>query len=218
MVLEASRRAFLGAAAASIATSGALATSASARADDGPISHDALLAIARKPARHRQLFAATRPNGNAFVYMRNSLNGYERGWGEPPGSLHAIAVFNGMGVVQGLDDDAWRRYRIADVLAAMGARLDPGLAVDRNPWLRPTSGLEDRSIEALQQRGCDFLVCDTALGTASLAFARAGRGEDDAIHAALRHALIPGAALVPSGVSAINALQEERFTLYDANV
>jgi intracellular sulfur oxidation DsrE/DsrF family protein len=218
--MRSSRKAFLGAAAASIATSGALAPAQPVRAASAgsPISYDALLAIARKPARHRQLFAATRPNGNACVYMRNSLNGYERGWGEPAGSLHAVAVFNGMGVVQGLDDDAWRRYRIADVLATMGAPLVAGLAVDRNPWLRPAPGVEDRSIEALQRRGCDFLVCDTALGTASMMFARAGHGDDATIHAALRRVLIPGAHLVPSGVSAINALQEERFTLYDANV
>jgi hypothetical protein len=206
----------LGAAAATIAAGGVRdpAVAAPLPASGRPIAYDELIALARKPARHRQLFVATRPNGYAFTYMRNSLNGYELGWNEPAGSLHAVAVFNGMGVVQGLDDEAWRRYRIADVLAGLGAPLAPGLARDRHPWLRGG----DASLEALQRRGCDFLVCDTALGTAAMMFAAGAGDSADAIHAALRGALVRGAFLVPSGVAAVGVLQEERFTLYDANV
>lgn len=225
--MQTSRGAFLSAAAATIAAA-AFGVPAAAAA---PVSLDAFLAIANKPARHREVFAATRPSGYVFAYMRNALNGYEFGWNEPAGSLHAVAVFNGLGVLQGLDDDAWRRYRLGDALVHAGGKLPAGAAAGMNPWYHAPAGLSgdrrgadapfnnDASIQTLQARGCDFFVCNTALRTAALAVVAAGFARDAAaVHADLSAALVPGAVLVPSGVSAIGALQEQRFTFYDANV
>lgn len=215
--MQTSRGAFLGAAAATIAAAAFGVPAAAA-----PVSYDAFLAIANKPARHRELFAATRPSGYVFTYMRNALNGYELGWNEPAGSLHAVAVFNGLGVLQGLSDDAWRRYRLGDALVHAGGTLPAGAPAGVNPWYRAPAGVprnEDTSIQTLQARGCDFMVCNTALRTAAMAVVAAGFARDAAaVHADLGAALVPGALLVPSGVSAIGALQEQRFTFYDANV
>ncbi len=229
-----SRRDFLGATAATFATAGALGAAAPAAAAANPtqgIPYEALVARARVPARHKQAFLATRPNGNVFAYMRNSLNGYQFGWGEGPRTLHAVAVMNGLGVSQGVGDEGWRRYRIADVLAAAGAPLKAAAPGGGNPWLHAPAGLRpddsaqrapfnmDASVETLQRRGCEFFVCDTAMITLALAIVSAGAGRDaDAVHADLRGLLFPGAMLVPSGASSMDALQQERFTYYDANV
>lgn len=228
--MDSSRKGFLGAVAASFAAAGAFGVPSAASAAAGPMSYDALLQLARKPARHRQVFLASRPNGNVLSYMRNALNGFQFGWNEPAGSLHAVAVVNGMATTLGLSDQIWSRYRLADVLSRMNAPLPAGLAHDRNPWLRAPGGLvrddraieapfnQDRSIETLQRRGCDFLVCDTALGTVAQMIATYQGGNVAAIHRELAGSLIPGAQLVPAGVATVAALQEERFTLYDANV
>jgi hypothetical protein len=46
----------------------------------------------------------------------------------------------------------------------------------------------------------------------------AGGSDADAVHAEMRRNLIPGGLLVPAGVTTIDALQQEHFTLYDASV
>jgi intracellular sulfur oxidation DsrE/DsrF family protein len=232
--VSSTRREFLGATAATIAAAGAFGVPALAAAQaPNPtqgMPYDAFIARARAPFRHKQAFLATRPNGNVFVYMRNSLNGYQFGWGEGPRTLHAVAVMNGLGVAQGVGDEGWRKYRLADVLTAAGAPLR-GAAPQGNPWLHASAGLApnqtsqsapynmDVSAETLQQRGCEFFVCDTAMITLSMAVVSAGAGQNvEAVHADLRGLLFPGAMLVPSGASSMDALQEQHFTFYDANV
>src|ERR1700737_2105463 len=114
------RRNFLSAAAATIAAAFAVAAGGSAAFAGGHgavASYDTFLATARTPARHKQLFTSPRANNGAiFAYMRNSLNGYAFGWGEGPGTLHAAAVLNGLGVAQGVDDEMWARYGLAQGL------------------------------------------------------------------------------------------------------
>jgi intracellular sulfur oxidation DsrE/DsrF family protein len=163
------------------------------------------------------------------VFMRNSLNGYQFGWGEGPRTLHAVAVFNGLGVAQGVGDAGWTEYRLRDVLAHAGNTLAVGPS--GNPWLHAPAGLapdelaqaspfnQDVSIETLMHRGCEFFVCDTALIGLSQAIVNAGvAAEANAVHADLRGLLAPGATLVPAGVTAMDALQEEHFSFYDTNV
>jgi hypothetical protein len=175
------------------------------------------------------MFASTKPNGNVFVFMRNSLNGYQFGWSEGPHTLHAVAVFNGLGVAQGVGDAGWQKYRLRDVLAHEGAPV-AGTGTG-NPWLHVSADLavdntsqaspfnQDVSIETLAKRGSEFYVCDTAMISLSLAIVRAGVAPDaDAVHADLRGLLAAQATLVPAGVSAMDALQAEHFTFFDANV
>src|ERR1700736_2222296 len=162
------RRNFLSAAAATIAAAGAAsATSGVALASDGAVvSYEAFLATARAPFRHKQLFTSPRANNGAiFAFMRNSLNGYQFGWGEGPGTLHAAAVLNGLGVAQGVDDEMWARYGLAQVLARNNDAIKTAGADRGNPWLHPAAAYprndadqsapynQDASIETLQRRG-----------------------------------------------------------------
>ncbi|HEX3466842.1 MAG TPA: hypothetical protein VHT05_01950 [Candidatus Elarobacter sp.] len=169
----------------------------------------AITARLSRPARHRQVYAVPRvADGVVFGMMRNALVAYEETMAEGPGALHAAAVFYANGVPLGLDDDAWRTYRLADASARRG---DPVRHGEGNPFMRDPK----RSIDALVQRGASFFVCDNALAElASFLTAVAGTTTADAatVRADLRRHLIPGALLVPAGVATLNAAQEAHFT------
>jgi intracellular sulfur oxidation DsrE/DsrF family protein len=228
---------FLSAAAATIAAAGAAGAGTSpvlAAGDGSVVSYEAFLATARAPFKHKQLFTSPRANNGAiFVYMRNSLNGYQFGWGEGPGSLHAAAVLNGLGVAQGVDDGMWARYQIAAVLAHNGDPVKAAGAERGNPWLHAAAAYprndadgsapfnQDASVETLLRRGATFYVCNNALRGLAMKIMETGSPgarDLDALHADLRKSLFPGAILVPAGVTTIDALQQEHFTLYDAGV
>jgi intracellular sulfur oxidation DsrE/DsrF family protein len=233
-----SRRNFLGAAAATIVAAGAAGamrgTALAADGDGAVLSYDAFLATARAPFRHKQLFTAPRANNGAiFAYIRNSLNGYQFGWGEGPGTLHAAGVLNGIGVAQGLGDAMWSRYQLAEVLARGGDPVKAPGAGAGNPWLHAAAAYprndadqgapfnQDASVETLQRRGATFYICNNAVRALAMRTVEAGLagGRDaDAVHAEMRRSLIPGGLLVPAGVTTIDALQQEHFTLYDASV
>jgi intracellular sulfur oxidation DsrE/DsrF family protein len=227
------RTTFLGAAAGGFAA-GALAVPARAASASGPISYAAFLAQARTPFKHKQLFTSPRVNNGAiFGYMRNSLNGYQFGWAEGAGSLHAVAVLNGMGVAQGLNDAAWSAYRLAAVLAQHGDGVRTAGAERGNPWLRATAAYPrndadpaapynaDATIETLQRRGATIFVCDNALRLLALRTIEAGFGGGaslEGLHDDFRAKLVLASLLVPAGVTTIDALQQEHFTLYDASI
>jgi intracellular sulfur oxidation DsrE/DsrF family protein len=227
----------LSAAAATIAAAfavAALSSGAFAAGDGSVASYDAFLATARTPAKHKQLFTSPRANNGAiFAYMRNSLNGYEFGWSEGPGTLHAAAVLNGLGVAQGVNDEMWARYRLAQVLANNNDVVKASGADRGNPWLHAAKPYprddanqaapynQDASIETLLRRGATIYICNNALRQLALKTVDAGfaNGLDaDALHAEFRRNLVPGGMLVPAGVTTIDALQQEHFTLYDASV
>jgi intracellular sulfur oxidation DsrE/DsrF family protein len=218
--------------AVALAAAGVVGGIALAAGDGAVISYDAFLASARAPFRHKQLFTSPRANNGAiFAYMRNSLNGYQFGWNEGPGTLHAAAVLNGMGVAQGVNDEMWARYGLGALLTRNGDPVKALAADHLNPWLHPAAQYarddadpngafnQDASIGTLLRRGATFYVCNNALRALATKIVEAGAGKDvESVHAELRRNLIPGALLVPAGVTTIDALQQEHFTLYDASV
>ncbi len=231
------RRSFLSAAAATIAAAcavTALSSGAFAAGDGSVASYETFLATARTPARHKQLFTSPRANNGAiFAYMRNSLNGYQFGWSEGPGTLHAAAVLNGLGVAQGVNDEMWARFHLAQVLAGNNDAVKAPGAERGNPWLHAAKPYprddadqaapynQDASIETLTRRGATIYICNNALRQLAIRTTDAGFANGlslDALHAELRRNLVPGGILVPAGVSTIDALQQEHFTLYDASV
>jgi intracellular sulfur oxidation DsrE/DsrF family protein len=158
----------------------------------------------RLPFRHRQAFASGQvADGAVLGFMYNSLNAYETGFGEGAGTLHAAAVFYRNAVALGLDDDAWRSYALTTVLRNAGDRVTS--SAEGNPFLHTPPGW---AIADLQRRNASFFVCQNALNGLAL---RCGTSLQT-----LEGHLLPGMMLVPAGVAAVNALQEERFTLFVA--
>ena len=200
-----SRRLFL---AAVSAASGAAALGAGAPAH-AAVTFDraAFEARIRQPFPHRQVFGSGAVNDGAiFGFMNNSLDAYERGFGERPGTLHAAAVLYHTAVVMALDDAAWRSLDVGALIASRGDRA-AAIPGGGNPYLHGPTG---RTIADLQRRNASLFVCNNALED----FARHTSTTVDA----LRPHLVPGAFMVPAGVATVNALQEERFTLFVATV
>jgi intracellular sulfur oxidation DsrE/DsrF family protein len=136
--------------------------------------------------------------------MLNSLNAYEHGFGEGPGTLHAAAVLYSTGVALALDDAAWDTFHLADLTARSGDHVVAD-APNANPFGPRGKGW---TVSALQQRGASFFVCSNAMRD----LAQRARTTPEI----LQTLLLPGMMLVPAGVAAINALQEEHFTLFQS--
>ncbi|MBV9102927.1 MAG: hypothetical protein JO060_05000 [Candidatus Eremiobacteraeota bacterium] len=187
--------------------------------------------LIHRPYRHRQVFGAHRAeNGSLFGHMREALNAYEYDLGEGAGTLHAAAVLYGTAATLGLDDELWQRYRLAAVLTARDDDVEAAANGRKgNPFLHgrhaydptlPRSDVRhpshDDSIDALQRRGASFFVCNVALVALGSFIAAnphyAGGRELDGVLADLRAHLAFGMVLVPSGMAALNAAQEARFT------
>jgi hypothetical protein len=85
--------------------------------------------------------------------------------------------------------------------------------------LREQGGDGDTSIRSLvADAGARFFVCNNAaLGTASMV-AKALRKPFDTVYADFGHHLVPNAMLVPAGVWAVHAIQEQRFTLLQTSL
>jgi intracellular sulfur oxidation DsrE/DsrF family protein len=198
-----SRRGFL---AAGVAVAAAAAAPWPALAAATDFDRAAFLALARTPFAHRQAFASPLvANGAVLGFMFNSLNAYEHGFDDAPGTLHAAAVLYHTGVALALDDAAWNAYGIADAVRAAGDHVD-AVAGSGNPFVRGPRGW---SFGELQGRRASFFACSNAL--ADMARRTGTTPELLSTH------ILPGMMVVPAGVAAINALQEERFTLFVAN-
>jgi hypothetical protein len=201
-VAPSNRRAFLAASVigAALTTIEAMpVTAAAATAFD----RAAFEARIRAPFRHRQAFAAPRvANGAVLGFMLNSLNAYEYGFGDGPGTLHAAAVFYSTGVTMAMDDEAWATFHLSDLTVRSGDAV-PAHAGDGNPFGGRVNG---GSFADLQQRNASFFVCSNALRDLA---GRAGTTVE-----VLATHLLPGMMVVPAGVAALNALHEERFTLF----
>jgi hypothetical protein len=194
------RRTFLGAAGLALAVS--VPVRATAQTVGATFDRAAFEAQARRPSLHRQVFASPKvADGAVLGFMANSLNAYETGFGDGPGTLHAAAVFYSTGGALAFDDHAWTKLGIADIVHAAGDRVTPDPL--GNPFVRAPHG---RTFAELQRRGASFFVCNNSLEDLAR---RTGTTPDD-----LRAHVLPGVLVVPAGVAAINALQEERFTLF----
>lgn len=163
--------------------------------------------------RHRQVFAVQRvSNGAVFTSIANSLDAYAIAWSEGPGTLHAAAVLYGNAAALATDDAAWDTYPIR---AFLDAAHDP-LASPAETKGNPFASRSTHSVETLQRRGVTFYVCNNALTGLAQSVARIGGSDEHAAYDRLRNHLLPGCELVPAGVAVINALQEQRYTLYQS--
>ncbi len=175
---------------------------------------------------HKNLFTAVQiEGGEVLLAMRNTLGGYRDvgvDWSEV---LPVAVLYHGFSILLAFDDFVWNRYVIP-----FSGKLKHGngaaqiasvrkLDVGGNPCLREQGGDGDISIRSLvADAGARFFVCNNAaLGTASM-LAKALGKPFDTVYSDLAHHLVPNALLVPAGVWAIHAIQEQRFTLLQTSL
>jgi intracellular sulfur oxidation DsrE/DsrF family protein len=158
---------------------------------------------------HRQLFDSPDPAGGIpLVHIMNFLDAYNKAFGVSDKKLSTVGTFYGKTTFHGLNDAMWTKYRIADFLKGVGVN-DAGATP--NPWrTAPTilgMSIAPASIEALQQRGTKFILCNNALGIFSGLLAQAQGLDAKVVNEDMKANILPGVALVPAMVIAIKQAQ-----------
>jgi intracellular sulfur oxidation DsrE/DsrF family protein len=161
--------------------------------------------------KHRQLFDSPQPGGGIpLVHIMNYLNTYQRVYNVTDAQLNTVGTFYGATTFHALRDEMWTKYRIAEFLQGLG--VEPGTGGSANPWRTSPQILgmtiPAASIEALQQRGTRFIVCNNALGIFASLLANARGLAADAVAADLKANVLPGVEIVPAMVIAIGQAQE----------
>lgn len=176
---------------------------------------------------HKLLFAACEINGGEVLgAIRNTLNAY-RDIGVTWSDVLPVAVlYHGLSICLAFDDAIWNEYVIplqrkepkgaphAKQIASVRKTGAPG-----NPCLREQGGDNDSSIRSLvADAGTRFFICNNAVHGASNLIATALGKPVDAVYSDLEHHLVPNAMLVPAGVWAVHAIQEQRFSLLQTSL
>ena len=222
------RRSFVGAGIASLGTLGAALPSAKAQLVYGHsdwkfADFDKLL---RHPARAKQVYDI-RPigDGKFFNNIKNSVNGFHFGFGIPAEQIKIVAAMHGPSNMLNFDDSMWAKYRLGEWLLV----LDPatGKPATQNPYLAKAtnastnlndrkSRYQDSSIQALQERGVQFLSCHTATEEQAPALVKQlslAMSADEVVQDLQAHTL-PGVIIVPAMVAAVSLLQSEGHYTY----
>ncbi len=199
---------------------GAAATPASA-ADNAVLDEAAFVARIKSSAKHRQLIAAPRvDDGAPLQFVLNTLNGFKTAWHESDANVQIVLVLYGSAVTIGLDDDAWRTYKLADIVKHVQQEFLTVDASQGNPWSHTATGRGgDRSVPALIARGVRIVLCNTALGDMANRIVAAGYGDGGdafAIQAKLRARALAGTDIVPAGISSVAVLQENGYSFFSA--
>jgi intracellular sulfur oxidation DsrE/DsrF family protein len=200
------------------------ATGAPAAAATGAIlDEDAFRARIASGAKHRQAIGAPRVNDAAALqFAVNTLNGFQNGWKEPPANVQVAIVLFGSAVVLGLDDSAWRTYKLDEIVKRFQGDWLTADTSQGNPWSRAAAAAGprgDRSIPALLARGVRIVICNTALGEVANRIVAAGTGAGNdafAVQAHLRERSLAGTDIVPAGISSIAVLQENGYSYFSA--
>jgi len=135
-------------------------------------------------------------------------------YGLEDSDLSAVLVVRHTAIAMALGDEVWAKYKLGEQFNVTDpATKAPAL---RNPFAHVRPGelgpFPDAAVEKLLARGVKIGVCNVAL---TLRSARAGQAIGVAKDEAKKEwvaGLLTGAAVVPSGVLAVNRAQEHNCT------
>lgn len=163
---------------------------------------------------HRQLFDSPAPSGGIMlVHIMNYFDTYNKAYQVPDSDIEAIGTFYGATTFHGLNDAMWAKYGLGEFLAGIGQDVAPSKV---NPWRAAPQvlgmSLPQASIESLQGRGATFILCNNALQIFSGLLAQQRGLDPKAVYEDMKANILPGVALVPAMVIAIEKAQEAGFT------
>jgi intracellular sulfur oxidation DsrE/DsrF family protein len=172
---------------------------------------------------HRMVFDSLSGDGGAEAlgYANNFIHVNTADYGLKPEQLGVVIVFRHMSTPYGYNQAMWAKYGkgFADKMVLKGEAAKR--AATTNPQLDRTTVLESpppgmewinqASLTDLSGQGVMFAVC--GLATQAIAGMLAGKtGDATAINAELRANLVPGARIVPAGISTVNRAQEHGYS------
>ena len=166
--------------------------------------------LAQLDGSHRMLFDAVAPGGGIpLVHVMNYYDTFNKAYQATDADVDAVLTFYGGITFYGLSDSMWSKYQLG---AFTGAQDSNGAPFTTNPWRSsPTifgGPMPQASVEALQQRGATFILCDNALGLLAGMVAQARGLESNAVYEDMKANILPGVTLVPAMVIAIDQAQQ----------
>lgn len=175
---------------------------------------------ATRPAKIRQVYDITVIGGGVFLNnIKNSLNGFQFGFGMAPRDFNVIAALHGGANVLNFDDAMWKKYKLGEFAGVTDPETHapatrnifyPSTAnpADRNQNSEQ-SIYQDHSIEGLMKRDVSFLLCHTATEeqTRKLQKRFGFPGSPESIVRDLLAHTIPNSIVVPSMVATVAVLQ-----------
>ncbi len=174
--------------------------------------------------RIRQVYDVTAINEGRFLNnIKNSLNGFEFGFGVAPDQIRIVAALHGAANMVNYDDSMWEKYRLGEWLKVIDPDTNQPAAKNifypsklpktassaaGNPSDEHSS-FQDHSVEGLQRRGIHFLSCHTATEEQAKMIVKRLQlqtAPEDVVKDLQAHAL-PGVLIVPSMVASVALLQ-----------
>ena len=187
-------------------------------------------AVAKNPARIKQVFEVTQINEGGFLNnIKNSLNGLHFGFGIPADQIKIVAALHGPPNMLNYDDFLWSKYKLGEFLKIDDpATSQPAV---KNPYYPSKTGLkyatedpdsrdslyQDMSLQALLHRGVQLLSCHTATEEQVRGLMKHNNRSGDPepiVREFLAHT-IPGVLVVPAMVAAVALLQIEGHYAYN---
>lgn len=187
-----------------------------------PMNHAADLAapndawLYRLQGRARQLFDAPAPaDGVPLVHLMNYYDTYNKSYHLNDRQINGVLTLYGNTTPFALSDAMWTKFHLGPFLGLKDAE---GKGYPLNPWRRDPviegEAMPGASIEAMQARGATFIVCDNALWFLANVVAKGHDLPTKEVYTAMRANILPGIALVPAMVIAIEKAQRAGLTYH----
>jgi hypothetical protein len=174
-----------------------------------PVAGDGPTWPGKLKGRHRQVVDAYTVNGGfPLVFASNFLV-----TDAAPSSATSVVILRHQALVVALNSAVWEKYKIGESLKI----IDPETKAPavKNPFVNPKPGVlatDDSAVDRLLGKGAVFGACNLALHNQSKRLAsNAGVSADDAAKEWAAN-LVPGIALLPSGVWGLNRAQQAGCT------
>ncbi|HEY4307449.1 MAG TPA: ubiquinol-cytochrome c reductase iron-sulfur subunit N-terminal domain-containing protein [Gemmatimonadaceae bacterium] len=155
-----------------------------------------------KRAQYKAVFDSTNLSGGAALDLAAGIqNDFKEVYGTDD-TARMVIVMRQLGQVMAFNDDLWNRYAIGeerkvnDPVTKQPARRNPYLAVNTGD---PVWAVDSKLV-SLRARGAIFLVCNRASMNWATEAAERTKTDVEKVREDVRHGLVPGATLMPTGV------------------
>lgn len=227
---RADRRQLIGAGVVAAAAGMAAACSSGAKSEGSataswaPVADDKDSWLDKAGTHHRMVFDSLSGEGGAEAldYANNFIHVNQSDYGLTPEQLGVVIIMRHMATPYAYNEAVWAKYgkgfaekmKLTGDAAKKAATTNPLLAAP--PMLEsPPPGMEwinKNSLGDLASQGVRFAAC--GLATKAIAGMVAGKtGDAAAIENEFKSNLVPGALIVPAGISALNRAQEHGYSV-----
>lgn len=172
----------------------------------------------RLTGKYKQVFDMPNPtHGLGLIHIRNYLKAWKDTHNLEHPQVNAVGTMYYMTTPLGFTDPMWEKYKFGEVIKETDEKTNA--PATRNIFLKADAGEStlsikgiadwpaDTSIEALQQKGTLFIMCNNALNFWAMNVANATNQKMDAVRTEFLAHLVPGVVIVPAMVMAINQAQ-----------